>query len=872
MIHRRDTPIRFRILHLFFATIFGAISITGLAAQAEAILVEASETADATRIGMAIGERPFLVDTAGPRQVDVVIPETGIAFDLSALLIGGRGLRIDAARTLLDENSSRVRLVMNCDCSVAADIEGGMLWVSLRDAAQSALSSDAVDDVPAETIEAPSRFASAQAPVASPRPWPRGVAPSDDLEKPDFALETGLSNTATPGAKNVGTDVANEVQLAREALIRQLARAAEQGLLDFSSEQSAGLFEVPVADDLEPERTSKAEAEPKNRDQGDTGPSADDGVTDPLAAQTAPALLLRPQSAEVELPVRSRTARDKRFRTDRAETWVRRVQCAPDASFAMPEFRTVEAAQNRLAELRNDLVDEFDDFDPVIVDALSRLWVSLGFGAEAGLLLDLSAEPDASHALLKDLSKVVDGEHPAVTGPLALMGPCSPLASIWFEAAGFQLESGAAERQSPAYADAPHAAERTFAMIEAFGKMPVRLRLLLGPSLMRARLDQGDVATARKIDLVLRRMVAPPSAEHDLARARLLLMSSQPEEADLLFRRLAERNVPEAWDALLQLAERAREQPSPTDQSLADALGDAAMLARGGPKFRSLKVAEIRTRALSEGLGPALSQIADALRRAPQDAAILTDAAHAALETARADDRVPLEYARAVLDYANVISRFPSGDQARRRVAAELTGIGLANAALTILDPASPRGVPSLLREEARARISLQDGTGALRALGDLADPASAALRSEAFLLLSRPEDAFAELLAEPTATVDERARVALLSGNWSEASRDGPAARRILAAGMAQSVGEASLASRPDAAETEQAGVTQSDAIATEPVTALRGLVTRTPGAADAVLSPVRVGEDVTLGDAEAVLDGSRAIRGLIEEALPNG
>ncbi len=862
-----------------------ALLVAALAAdqtRADVIAVSARDGSQATEIVMQIGARPFLVDTAASRQIDIVIPQTGIAFDFGPLGFSDPGQRIETARALLDETSSRIRLVLNCDCPVAAQVSGGALLVKIQNPVARAQAGEGpglpsvrpVADRAAQSgiPKDAKRFASAQAPAFAPAPWPRGVPRQGTLaepELPDGDASVGEGARDFDPLRGVAAD---EVELARLALIRQLARAADQGLLDFASQQSAALFAPEGGEPADGFLPLDAPQDVAEREDPATDPDAaspDEAVAGAKGDADASALAdgVAPP-AEIEVPLRARTAWDKRFRDDRLDTWVRVTHCADNAAFDFPNVPTARAFTDRVAALRSGLLDDFDVPNPSSIEALSRILIAHGFGAEAISLLSLLDQEDnekskSPSALLIDLAHIVDGKRPSVTGPLALGGPCAPMASVWFEAAGFRMDGGALERRLPTYAAAPVPDRQTRAMIDAFNAMPDALRLLLGPRVMTSRLNAGDTGTAELIDLILRRMAAPSGSEYDLARARLLQMSGRADEAGALYQRLAGQNLPEAWDALLRLADISDRtniaSPSSLSSTLADALGDAALLARDHPAFRRLKVAEIRMRVRSDGLGPALDQVADALRRAPEDGSVLTDAAHAALEWVNAAEDDPLSYAKAVMTHADLMAADPAGDQARRKVASELTRIGLGNAALIVLAPAARRAVPALMREEARAWIALGDGAAALRALGDMRDPAAMAVRSEALIMLDRPADAFDALSQMPDPDAANRARLGLLSGNWAAATQAGPAARRILAAGMARSApAEAVRDSDADRAVLAAAG--------------LSDLMASTPETVAAVLDPARIGPRVTLRDAGAVIDGARTVRELIEEALPDG
>lgn len=800
------------------------------------IRVRASDIAHASQLQIALGGAGFQIERTGPRQVDLVAELAGAAFDLTEIFPGALARRVVSARPMSGDAETRVRFILNCDCDYAAKISGGVLTIEFRDpTAPTVAAGDTLeleDESPERTLIAGNDGATA--PRFAPLPRERSAAAA--APAPVAAPPPQLAETPR-APDDLSEPPEEEIVIARQRLLEQLSRAADQGLLEFSSPEAAAAAPPPPEErkrQPDPEPTPDSEVESALA-QANSGPEPRAPVTEPPAAIIA-----------LELPVRARTAIDRDFPTDRSDTIAERAPCIADDRLDASSWPDASAFAAQHARLSASLLDDFDNPEPGAATDFARLYIAAGFGVEATALIDLYGPVIDDADLLRDLAAIVGGRLPAPGGPIVTAGPCSGPAAIWFLASGLQppVQPDAASAASAAVADD---------MIKAFAQSPVSLRLLLGPPLMTNLANRGEMEAARRIELLLRRVPGDHGPAFDLARARLMILTDETEAAEELFARLGRRDLPEAREALLLLLDSRIRRGASIGADLTEALAEAAFIARGGPMARTLKIAEIRARARSEGLGSALAIVREALDRDPSDAIILRDAGHAALEDASAAETGPLAYVRAVLAHRDDISTEMAGDAARRRIAEEMTGIGLANGALAILDPALQRGASGSRRAAARARIALGDEPGAFKALEGLEGVEATRLRAAAEELADRPEAALKTLAAleagGDSGGAEARAGLALRAGSWAEAAAAGTPERRLLAAFMAGPEAEAAM--RPG---LEVAAVTAA------------------PGAAAAFLDPPRVEGDVTLGAAQSVMDASRAVRAVIEEALEDG
>lgn len=781
-------------------------------AKGEAAQLRSVDIPGASRMEIPISENGFAVERTGARQVDVIIPGATPRFDLTRRFPIAGSRRIASARVVPNEGGIRLRFVLSCECEYAASVSGEVLLIEFRD--------------PAATAE-PAAHGAELAAAEPPLPQRKKG------EGSEFAPWFTPAPTPRRGGEPVVAAVASEetseedVQIARQKLLEQLSRAVDQGLLNFSSPEAAAMVPPPPEEQAPKPKAKEDHPEEEPKIAAARLPEPEQPPHDlepPLPSAPKP----------VELGLRSRTAVDGEFSADRAETIVKTVPCIENDRLNAAGWPDAGKFSEELARLSASLLDEFDNPSPDNVTDLTRLYILAGFGPEAIAVINLYADAIEDAPLLHDLALIVSDHQPRAEGPLVAAGPCSGLSAIWYRAADLP------EHDIPL----PAGVDLGEAVPQQFATLPISLRVLLGPKLMGNYLDRGDVEGAERIDLLLRRIPGDHGPAFDLARARLLSASHQDATADALYRRLARRNLPESQEALLILLNSLIARGAPIGEDLADALADAAFVARGSRMERPLKVAEIRARARAKGFPEALEAVKAALDRSPSAEIILRDAGHAVLEESSAAEVGPLEYVRAVLAYRDEISTEMAGDEARRRVAEELTANGLANAALAFLDPALKRGSPGVKRAAARAQLAEGNPEEALKTLGELRDIDAAQIRAKAEEMLDRPEAALAVMSA--VETPQDTGDLAFRAGAWEEASRSGPPERRILAAFMA---GEENTAKTTEALKQEGDGK-----------------------AAEAFLEPPRVEGEVTLGKAKSVMDASREVRKVIEEALHDG
>lgn len=468
--------------------------------------------------------------------------------------------------------------------------------------------------------------------------------------------------------------------------------------------------------------------------------------------------------------------------------------CLPDADLDIAAWSDGTGYAAEAARLRRRVVGEFDRPDPAALRALARLQIRYGFGLEAEA--DLAAFSDADlpdRATLADLARAVEGRAVAPEGPLALAEDCPGLHGLWLALGG----------AAPAWRGPAQFA----AVQEAFAELPLDLRQLLGPGLVGALLDAGHAPEAQRIQTISLRPGEPPTPEQALAGARLAAAAGDGPRAVADLRGLAESGAPIAPEALAELARiLLAEGGTPPDGLIAD-LAAAVTVARGAAE-------EAELRGLLVGALGARGALVEALAEADRGAAA-TPAARAELmalvaRAAAAADPAQVgasAYAETGLGLARRIGDGVALDPERRIIAGRLIDLGLPNAAIDLLAPATLRGDAAALRLVASAELALGRPAAALAALAGLEGLEAVRLRAAAHAAEGEPGRAAQALRTAGLA--EEAAAYAWLASDWeaagAAAAKDDPA-RAAMAAYMAARGAPRAAASPAEAELTPEA------------------------------------------------------------------
>ncbi len=170
--------------------------------------------------------------------------------------------------------------------------------------------------------------------------------------------------------------------------------------------------------------------------------------------------------------------------------------CLADRQFQVETWILDGPVAAQIGPGRSGLLGEFDMPKTAAVLRAARLYLALGFGAEARQLIDLLPDPDDEASFLREMTWIVDLESPP-ENPLAGQENCDSTSALW---ATLALAVGGDEPARPINADA---------VARSFSALPLHLRRQLSPNLTKFFLHRGDTATAR----LLRDATLRPSGE-----------------------------------------------------------------------------------------------------------------------------------------------------------------------------------------------------------------------------------------------------------------------------------------------------------------------------------------------------------------------
>ena len=677
--------------------------------------IRGGEHADFSRIVMTIEPTTEWSLESSEGTVTIRFPGRTLAFGTAEVFARMPTTRIRAVSAVREAGGTAVRVTLGCDCRVSTAFVGAQY-----------LALDVSD------------------PGAPPPP------PAETAEERE-TRETAV------------------VASAEEILLRQIERAAGQGIVEMTASPDAGppaeaAAQVALrhAPEPEPEPEPAATPEPAPRPRA-FAPSPEADV----------AALFRDEEQ-----IEATTVFDRD--SARALAGARPADsdaCLPDDVLDVASWTNGHPFAAQLAPLRRDLVGEFDTPQPDRVRNLVRLYVRFGFGVEARAVLagfDGDGLPDDA-ALLADLGRVVEREPAAADGPLAYAGRCPGRHALWLALGG----------RAPAFIDA----EQFEAVHAGFEDLPVDMRRLLGPGLVVRLLDARRPAEARIILDTVARAGAPaePDAAVAIAAGRVLAAEGRTTEAIGMFVATADSAGPMATEAMVALVETAHAARIPVpDRTILD-LRAAALLNRGTaaePRLRALLAGALAGRA---ELPAAIEETRAAMADLPAAAETFGSIAVASLGDADPAAVGSAAYADTVLGAGDLLVGAPARDPARRRVARHLVALGLPAPALAVLAPALVLDDPAARLIAAEAELGLGDAAAARAALTGLEGIRAAVLTARSYMIEGRYPDAVAALKAAGLDT--EAVAYAWPSGDWTKVDTADPE-RAAMAGYMAAQTG----------------------------------------------------------------------------------
>lgn len=575
---------------------------------------------------------------------------------------------------------------------------------------------------------------------------------------------------------------AKVVVSAEEALLRQIERAAGQGIVELTAPS-----DTPPPAPSEQVALREPAPPPRPRSPATAPAAAAPDRSDALGAGGVAAIF------RDEDQVEATTVYDRDTASAIAARKTVDTACLPDDALDIAAWSNGRPFRAQLSVVRRGLVGEFDAPRPEDVLDLARLYVRFGFGAEARATL-AAFDPVASSAeapVLADLARVVDGEPAAPDGPLSISGTCPGLHGLWLALGG----------RAPAFVD-----DAQFVSVrESFEVLPVDLRRLLGPGLVGRLVAARRPAEARVIlDATVRAGLPAdePTPAIAIANGRVLAAEGRTREAIAAFVPVADGGGPLATDAMVAMTETALAAGLPVPERTILDLRAAALLGRGTAREAPLRALLAEALAARADLPAAIEETRAAMADLPASADRFGSIAVASLADADPAAVGRAAYADTVLGARDLLAGAPARDPARRQVASHLVALGLPAPALAVLAPAVVLDDPAARLIAAEAEIGLGNAEAARGTLAGLDGSRAAVLTARSYMLEGRYPEAVAALKAAGLDT--EAAAYAWPSGDWARVDAADPE-RSAMAGYMAARSGEAP-APPADAAGTSAA------------------------------------------------------------------
>jgi hypothetical protein len=704
-----------RILPVGLLALASAAPVLG--AEGGAIL--GGEHPDFSRIVMAVEPTTeWSLEPAAGRAI-VTFPGKQIDFSTAGVFDKMPRDRISGITVESRASGSRVVVDLACDCRISTTyVKGQYLALDVSDRTPPS------EDDPARTVEGVGG-GEAGAGRAGER-------------APDLAAGANPAETEARDRRDDALLYSAEV-----SLLRQIEQAAKQGLISLPGNSGPGVAAPGLSDEFPRIADTTPPAAP---------PVPEGGPAPMLPLATSPDAGASDIDSFFDHEQIEATTVFERY-SNRASDRIRKSalppDCIPDHRLDIDYWSNGLPFAEQVSAIRPQLFGEFDKVNETAVMQLAKVYIRFGFGAEAEMALDDYGVENSDKRLLVDLARVVDGRAPELYGPLTRQIDCPGRHGMWLAAGG----------AAPAY----HSAEHFQTVREAFGDLPPDLRMLLAPPLMTNLLDAGHPAETRMIYNLVARLGEAPSADLELAAARLIAAEGDRLTAMRTMSSLVERRAPNATAALTRLVQLALDGGySIPDRTVTD-LQTAALEYRHTGREPELRGLVAKAYAARGQLADAIDELRDA--KSDLEADDYLDAIAVEVLEKSVPSTVGLaQYARLVLSSADLISERPTNDAPREVIAGKLLDLGLAQAAEEMVIPAAGRRAEGriLLAETHLAQAEPQMARLVLDGMGGAA---AADVRARAYFMEGDFSAAQAEL--DRAGMAEKADPIAWPSGDW---------------------------------------------------------------------------------------------------------
>ncbi|MEW2911951.1 hypothetical protein [Leisingera sp. JC11] len=654
-----------------FAT--AAVLLTAGTAQAQTIVTRSGEHKGFTRLVMRLpnGADWSLTQSGMTATVNIDAPEA--VFDTS------RVFRL-IPRTRLQSLGQTapgqpLRLQLGCDCNVTSYVQkDGYLVIDIRDGGK-----------PEQKPQL--KFAASVLPLTTPAPqsgyrfgFSQPAAADARLALELAAAVAGQSDNAQAvlpqkPAVPAGTEPAavaeesaaqlKELTLPIDGSHHPAETAGEAGAEAVTEEAPVGKLETAVLLDLEESERAAAVSESEQRLLQQIGRAANQGLLNKVAdglpaADTSVGLdplsgADRPLNPLDHISVTSAIDRETGLIAALADDSSEASHCLRSGEVAIQTWGNESPFADQLAPLRSALVREFDDVNPASVHALAKLYLYFSFGAEARSIMTMlppeqQQSPEA--ALLETMAMLMDGTGLPVNHVLAGQQGCDSDSALWGA-----LADGAIKKSA-----------NSDAIQQAFSKLPVHLRVHLGPRVSKMFAETGNHHVAEAVLRAVDRTGVEEVPEINLAEAAIAELEGDTEAmAEELTSEVAERtgNAPAALIDLVALSVKERKALSP---DVPDLIASYELENRETALGAELRHSLVSSLALMGQFHDAFKELENVTERDGPNARAAALEPLMLLMTERADDVTFLQYSLVFSKQATPAEAAPVAVQVARRL------------------------------------------------------------------------------------------------------------------------------------------------------------------------------------------------------------
>ncbi|MCW1919176.1 hypothetical protein NX862_10430 [Rhodobacter sp. KR11] len=518
--------------------------VSAMAAWAAPVVVTSGEHRDFTRVVLQFEGQPSWEFGRTLDGYALRVPGQSLDYDLSRAfdLIGKTRL----AGLKRDPVTGDLALGIACACyAMPFEFRPGIVVVDLYDGVPPAGSSFERPLPPQSAPPAP-----AVDPLASDAVTPETITP-------DAETLVGGYDWTRLSLEQMGVDLGEPVQAARNLPETPVPQSLDPDLdqLRASLVQEMGAGATAGLIDLAPPPKSEAEPLATEDHAAPDHAAPDKPASDHASAPEPPVDHATDHSATTDHGAPTETEQNT-MRAHLGETpeiqmrdvGEQRPALTADGEKCFPEEELDLAAwggadrsiSDQFGPVRQGMIGEFDKPSAEAIKRVVRFYLFIGFGAEARSLLRAYPDLFEEAPMWSAMAHLLDGESDPA-GVFTGMEDCDTPAALW---------AVLSEPKSLPKDEIGRAA-----VARSFSALPAALRRLLGPRLVDAYLEAGDIASATALSEAVLRAPGDPGPEVVMMQADMARAQGHIGEAEAKLEPLAAAPGPSSTDALVDLVE-----------------------------------------------------------------------------------------------------------------------------------------------------------------------------------------------------------------------------------------------------------------------------------------------------------------------------